>query len=213
MLLFQIKNKILWIIGLTLISNLAFGDLDDIEELDPNIQKEDKNQDPYADKLPTPDLGKEKKPKPPTQETKKPPPKKKPKPQQSTQVKPEQKHDSKAPIQWKAQGFRGTREGRIVNLKKDVEVTQGALKLTSDKSDIYFDDLNEVTKVIAVGNVKVVKKAQLLKDRIRAHGNEAIFYNSEQKIVLKGNATLIRGNDVVRGKQISYDLNTGWITV
>jgi lipopolysaccharide transport protein LptA len=122
-------------------------------------------------------------------------------------------HDNTLPITWKAKGFKGTRAGKLIELKQDVEVNQDKMKMTADRADIYFDDSDALSKVHANGNVKIRKEAALPQDRIFARGNEAVFYNAERKVVLKGKALLQRGQDVVRGKQISYDLDTGWITV
>lgn len=123
------------------------------------------------------------------------------------------KEDRKKPIQWSAKGLKASRDGKIVDLIENVVVTQGNLRMTAKKARIFFNDDDEVNRVEADGDVKVNKAAVQPKDRISARGNKAIFYNAQRKVILTGRAALWRGSDVVRGKQISYNLDSGWITV
>jgi len=135
-------------------------------------------------------------------------------------MRPGESHNNSAPINWKAHGFKGTRAGRLIELNRDVEVTQDKMTFTSDRAEIYFNEKDEVNKVNAIGKVKIVKTALLPQDRVTARGDEATFYNTERKLIMRGmkstpkrKAMLSRGGDVVSGKEISYDLDTGWITV
>lgn len=121
---------------------------------------------------------------------------------------------SKEPVHVRSQGMRATRDGGTAELEKDVVITQGQLQLESDYAKVYFHiDTNEVEKVHAQNNVKVTKESELPEDRIVAKGNEALFLNDERKVILKGNARLWRGGDLIKGTQITYDMETGWITV
>lgn len=102
-------------------------------------------------------------------------------------------------------------QSRVI-LKEDVLITQGDFRLQADEATIYFDQkTREAMKVIASGRVKAFKSDVELKQRVKAECNEAVFYNQERKMVLRGNAKLWRGEDLVRGKQITYELDTGWI--
>lgn len=118
------------------------------------------------------------------------------------------------PVQLKSKGLRGTKDKGVVELSEDVVVTQGDLQLKANHAKVYFDEkADEVTQVVVTGNVKVTKASDDPKDRIVANGNEGVFYNSERKVTLKGNAQLKRGDDVIKGKQITYELETGWVSV
>jgi lipopolysaccharide transport protein LptA len=61
--------------------------------------------------------------------------------------------------------------------------------------------------------VKISKSSEDPDERVVARGDEATFFNKTRKIVLNGNARLWRGGDLIKGKKIDYDMNTGWITV
>ena len=134
-----------------------------------------------------------------------------PPPAKSTQT--SEKRDPKIPIHWQANSLSGDRQGKFINLITNVEVKQGDVTINSDKATIFFDDENNVIRVVAENNVKLIRTASFPQDRVTAKGEEAVFLNKEQRVILKRNATLVRGNCVVRGKEISYNLNSGWVTV
>lgn len=159
------------------------------------------------------------------------------KPKSSPGATQKEAHDSKQPIKWEAKGLKGSKDSKILELVRDVVVTQGNVKLEADNAKVFFNDQNEVTKVLAFGRkdrekdekkekeerkekdtarngvVKMTKETDLPQDRISARGNEAIFDNTKRTVTLLGNAALWRGGDVVRGKQIVYNLDSGWINV
>lgn len=120
----------------------------------------------------------------------------------------------KLPVRWRSGGLVAMREQGVTELTKDVVITQGNTELQADHAKIYFDEAaDDVSKVVVTGNVRVLRAAESPRDRMKARGNEATFYNKEQTVTLKGNATLERGGDIIRGKTINYQLETGLITV
>lgn len=123
-----------------------------------------------------------------------------------------QKPAKRAPVQFESKSLQAMKDQSRVILKEDVLITQGDFRLQADEATIYFDQkTREAMKVIASGRVKAFKSDVELKQRVKAECNEAVFYNQERKMVLRGNAKLWRGEDLVRGKQITYELDTGWI--
>lgn len=131
-----------------------------------------------------------------------------------TRTTPGEGDERKQPVTFKSKGLRATKEKGVMELSEDVVVTQGDLQLRANHAKVYYNDnRDEVSKVVVTGNVKINKSSQDPKERITGVGNEGVFYNSERKVILRGNAQLIRGDDVLRGKQITYELDTGWISV
>lgn len=196
-------------------------DLDEFPLEKPSVNNEDQSPE---DKPQEPDLGIKQDPtaeKQPVKSGQKPETNQAPKPtKQPSKNKPpttnnsaNEQHDQKQPIHWSALGLKGTRNGKLVELDRDVVVTQGNVKLEANRAKIFFNDADEVTKVVVTGDVKMTKQTEQVEDRISARGNKATFYNQERRVTLSGRAALWRGGDVVRGKQISYNLDTGWITV
>lgn len=91
-------------------------------------------------------------------------------------------------------------------------VTQGDLRIEADKAAVHFDQkTEEVSRVVATGNVKIFRVDPDTQQKVRAESNEVLFDNMQRKVTLKGNARLWRGPDLVRGKQITYELDSGWI--
>ena len=50
-------------------------------------------------------------------------------------------------------------------------------------------------------------------EKVTARGQKALFYNDQRKVVLQGDARLWRGGHLIKGAQITYNLDDGMITV
>ncbi len=120
---------------------------------------------------------------------------------------------SKEPVDWSASKVSGSLDNKVFELHDEVKVKQADVLLTADKAVLYLNKDETVDKIVATGNVKMVKAASSTSSEVIARGQEATFYNLEQKVSLSGRASLIRNGDVVRGKTINYELKTGLITV
>lgn len=170
------------------------------------LKKSNENENPNekSETLPSPERKSDKK-----SSSVQPRPKKKKVPVASKQ--------SKKPIKLTSEG-RSTysRSGGTIHLRENVVITQDDLKLRSNEAKVYVDESNQdetVRKVEVIGEVKITKSDADASKRVTARGNSATFLNTSQKITLKGNARLWRGGHLIRGKQITYDITTGLITV
>lgn len=106
----------------------------------------------------------------------------------------------------------GFRQRDTLALEEDVVVTQDDIRLEADKATIFFEaGRTDVKEVHAVGSVKFSRVDPETGQPIRAEGKEAIFNNAKRTVVMKGDPILNRGDDVVRGKVIYYDLTNGWV--
>jgi lipopolysaccharide export system protein LptA len=120
--------------------------------------------------------------------------------------------DSKQPVHFESKGLRALKEKGTAELIQDVVVTQGTLRLEADKAKIYYDDdVKDVVRVVAEGNIKIFKVDEESGEKIKAFGDRVEFDNKARTVVLEGNARLWRGADLVRGKKITYELDSGWI--
>jgi len=99
--------------------------------------------------------------------------------------------------------------------EKDKIVYSGNVYLHTDKGrEIYCDRLviflnkeGKVQKIMAVGKV-------LYKDKkYTATGKVMIFYPSENKVVLSGNAVVKSKRGVLQGEKIVYNTKTGRVDV
>jgi lipopolysaccharide transport protein LptA len=130
------------------------------------------------------------------------------------------------PIHWVASSLRVDQKTRRLYLKGNVIVTQGTLRLEADEAVIRFDSRDEVNEIFASGNVRMRKDSYNPDEIVDATGDEAIFYNREQKIELKGyagsssaearQAVIRRGASMrsrenqLASKKITYYIKSGW---
>ncbi len=122
--------------------------------------------------------------------------------------------EKRPPVHFKSLGLTGDKDKNEFQLHKDVLVTQGDLRLESNEARVLLNDgSREVDKVFAEGNVKIVKKDESSGKLIRANGDKADFDNGRQEITLRGNAHIHKGDDVISGSLVTYNLKTGIIKV
>ena len=115
-------------------------------------------------------------------------------------------------VKFWSKSLSGFGEKDTLILEEDVVVTQDDIRLEADKATIYFEQGGkDVKEVHAVGAVKFSRVDPETGQPIRAEGKEAIFNNAKRNVVMKGDPVLKRGDDVVRGKVIHYDLTNGWV--
>ena len=89
----------------------------------------------------------------------------------------------------------------IAIFQDNVVVIDPQVRLEADALTVLFGSTNEIKSVTAVGNVRIKS------DDKAATCNKAIYLAQSGKIFLTGNARLIRNNDTLEGKQITFWLN------
>jgi lipopolysaccharide transport protein LptA len=131
-------------------------------------------------------------------------------PKQSSR--PKSKNTKAGVVKFWSKSLSGLRSPGSLMLEEDVVVTQDDIRLEADKATIFFEPKSrDVREVHAVGSVRFSRVDPDTGQPIRAEGREAIFSNSKRLITMKGEPVLHRGEDVVRGKVIYYDLKNGWV--
>lgn len=90
--------------------------------------------------------------------------------------------------------------GKVVAIRKD-------LKILSDKLKVFYTKKNKIKKLIATGNVHIIKN----KDNIT--GEMAVFDNSTNIAVITGNPIAWEGKNKVSGDKIEMNLKTGITTI
>lgn len=85
-------------------------------------------------------------------------------------------------------------EGSVIAKTDDIT-------MYSDKMTVFYDNSEStVSKIYAVGNVKVVNKTRVI------FSNEAIYLDKEDKIIFSGNPKAVEGDNIITGKQIVFFL-------
>ena len=90
------------------------------------------------------------------------------------------------------------------------------MRFRADAAKVFLEkvgDVNSVRMAEFNGHVDVTKSSDDPAEEVTANGNKAQFYNDKRKVELVGNAHLWRGGHLIKGKQITYFIDTGMITV
>ncbi len=89
----------------------------------------------------------------------------------------------------------------IAIFQDNVVVIDPQVRLESDALTVLFGRTNEIKSITAVGNVRIKS------DDKAALCNKAIYIAKSGEILLTGDAVLMRNNDRLEGKQITFWLN------
>jgi lipopolysaccharide export system protein LptA len=114
-----------------------------------------------------------------------------------------------APIEIDADQLVVERTDGTAEFSGNVRVVQGDMRLASDRLKVKYDEAQKdnqdggVTEIIAKGKVTIVYGADT------ATGHEAIYDVPAKKVRLNGNVTLVRGENVLRGDGLVFDLVSG----
>ncbi len=85
-------------------------------------------------------------------------------------------------------------EGSVVAKTDDIT-------MYSDAMTVFYDNVkSKINRIHAVGNVKVINNARAL------FSDEAIYFDSEGKIIFSGNPKVVEGDNVITGRQITFFL-------
>jgi lipopolysaccharide export system protein LptA len=77
------------------------------------------------------------------------------------------------------------------------------LTILSDRMTVFYTDSGDrVSKIHAVGNVKVYNSEKVI------FAKEALYFDKEEKIIFSGNAKALEGKNLITGKQITFYLKT-----
>ncbi len=120
---------------------------------------------------------------------------------------PEGGRDEAVPITVTSDSMEASRAGagKVVFLG-DVVAEEDFL-LCSDELTVYYDDSGEISRIVAAGNVRVVREGR------RARGDDGVYDRVERKVVLTGNAAARECSDTVRGETITFYLDSENMTV
>ena len=100
------------------------------------------------------------------------------------------------------------RQNRVV-LSGDVQITQGDLRLTAQRTTVAYTDNGalRIQRIDATGGVTVTRGNE------RASGAAGVYDFNRRVIILSGGVALRRGADTLNGGRLTIDLNTGRATM
>lgn len=89
-------------------------------------------------------------------------------------------------------------EKMTAELKNNVKIKDSRIYMESDLIRIFFYKDNNIKSISAIGNVKIVQDNKI------ALSNKALYFGDEGKILMIGNAFLIRDDEYMKGKRITF---------
>jgi lipopolysaccharide transport protein LptA len=124
------------------------------------------------------------------------------------------KHDSNAPVNVSGKVMKGLRTAGRLDLEGDVVITQADARLLSDKATVFSEPVtNRTKKAIARGNVKFSKQSTPQSPALKAEADEMEYLVAERQVFMTGKPKVWRGNELIQGKEIVLELDSGTVTV
>lgn len=120
--------------------------------------------------------------------------------------------DRDKPVNVTANSFSGSQDGGKATFIGNVRIDQGTLHADGDNGVGYFDQNNQVQRVVLTG--KPAHLQQKLDDGSMVHGagNTIDYTVSQNTVVLTGDATVVQeGRGSFHGARLVYNTDTGQI--
>jgi len=103
------------------------------------------------------------------------------------------------PITITAKTLTADSKNHTATFEGSVVAKTGDLSMYSDRMVVYYDDANKkIHKIVATGNVRVVKGNRAL------FSEKAIYMDREQQIIFSGNPRVVEGNNIITGRGITF---------
>jgi lipopolysaccharide export system protein LptA len=104
------------------------------------------------------------------------------------------------PLRITSQELEADNKNSVIIFSGNVVAKQGNMTIYADVARVYYEkkeEGNEIREMVATGNVKIQEVDRL------ATGQNAVFTNADQKIVLTGQPKVWQGKDMVSGEKIT----------
>ncbi|HXS72416.1 MAG TPA: lipopolysaccharide transport periplasmic protein LptA [Rhodanobacteraceae bacterium] len=121
--------------------------------------------------------------------------------------------DRDQPVNVNANSFAGSQESGKTTFTGNVKIDQGTLHADGDNAVGYFDQNNQVQRVVLTGTPAHMQ--QKLDDGSMVHGaaNTIDYTVSQNTVVLTGNANVVQeGKGSFHGEKLTYNTDSGQIS-
>ena len=114
-------------------------------------------------------------------------------------------HDASAPVEIESDKFSVNQSTNLAVFLGNVLVVQGLLRLSADQVNVEYasDESNDISAVIAVGNVTFVNGAEA------AEAQRAEYTLATNEIVMTGDVLVTQGRSALSGQKMVVNLETG----
>ena len=114
-------------------------------------------------------------------------------------------HDASTPVEIESDKFSVNQSTNLAVFLGNVLVVQGLLRLSADQVNVEYasDESNDISAVIAVGNVTFVNGAEA------AEAQRAEYTLATNEIVMTGDVLVTQGRSALSGQKMVVNLETG----
>ena len=119
----------------------------------------------------------------------------------------------RGPIDIRADTVTFDENQRRATYRGDVDARQGDARILSDRLDIVFEageadgEMGEVRQISATGDVFYITP------RERARGDRAVYTLEDDRIVMTGDVVVTQGDNVITGRKLTIEVETGRSTI
>lgn len=123
--------------------------------------------------------------------------------------------DSSKPIEITADTLEVVQKDRLATFAGEVQVVQGRMIMESDKMYVYYRDRKRPQKdqpadeAPAISRIDVVGNVFLTTPEESARSQRGIYDVDNKMVYLLGNVQLSKGENVIKGDRLDYNLTTG----
>jgi len=119
--------------------------------------------------------------------------------------------DSEQPIHIRADNAEIDNKSKKVIYRGSVQVDQGTLRVTANEMTVEYQD-QKVIRIVATGNpARYKQQLEAEDDMVNADASTIIYYTQDERVDLKGTASLEQQGNTVTGDFIRYDIVAGKI--
>lgn len=123
-------------------------------------------------------------------------------------------HDQDAPVRVEGDLVTGAREKGELHLKGHVIIRQANAELRSEEATVYSEPgTTRAERAIAKGNVRFFKKPDGDVPPLKAEADELEYFVADRRIRLQGDPRVWRGTELIEGREIFVELDTGAVTI
>ncbi len=114
--------------------------------------------------------------------------------------------DSQQPINIEADRVDADDRKRLTIYRGKAIITQGSIRISGDTVKMYFDDQNELVKLISIGKpARFRQRPDGKKEFQRAEARRIEYYANKDLMILINQAKASQGADTIRADRIEYD--------
>ncbi len=114
--------------------------------------------------------------------------------------------DSEQPINIEADRVDADDRKRLTVYRGKAIITQGSIRISGDTVKMYFDDQNELIKLISIGRpARFRQRPDGKKEFQRAEARRIEYYANKDLMILIDRAKASQGSDTIRADRIEYD--------